>query len=215
MKIYLVRHGETDSNREGRYRGWSEADLSPEGYAQAEKTGEFLKKLEVDALYCSDLTRAMETARVIGKKCNLEPEVKASLRELHFGEWEGLNYWEIMDGWKDAVSRWFEDPFHHPPPGGEDVNTVCRRIQDFITELKAEEPLPKAAVVVTHGGTIRAWWSYVSNASVQGFWRMEVENASVSLLVGNGDNFDLEYRNYTGHLSGVRATEKGGVESEK
>ncbi len=85
MELYLVRHGETESNKEKRYKGWTESPLSPKGISQAEKAGFFLGGKNIDGLYCSDLQRTLNTARIIGSCCGINPVASQLLREIHFG----------------------------------------------------------------------------------------------------------------------------------
>ena len=201
MKIYLVRHGETEANKEGRYQGWTETDLTTSGYREAELTGRYLSSLGIDALYCSDLIRAKETARIIGEKCNVEPIVDPLLRELHFGHWEGLNYWEIKEEWAWEMDQWFSDPFSVSPPGGENLNEACRRMQSFAKDLEELESPPSQVVVVSHGGSIRAWLAHLMNEHSDGFWDLKLGNTSISLVEKEqkGD-FRLVYRNFMEHL---------------
>ena len=91
-EIIIIRHGETEWNKTGRFQGHSDIALSQEGRAQAAALGRNLAVDDVDAIYASDLTRAMETAAPLAKRFGLEVIPDAALRELNFGAWEGRNF---------------------------------------------------------------------------------------------------------------------------
>ncbi|HED24171.1 MAG TPA: histidine phosphatase family protein [Firmicutes bacterium] len=201
MELYLVRHGETESNREKRYTGWTESPLSSSGLRQAEKAGVFLAAAGIDELYCSDLQRAVATASLIGAGSGLEPLVTPLLREIHFGEWEGLTYREIEKKWGNAVREWFDDPFGRSAPGGETIEDVCRRLRTFIAHLEKSRKDGKKIALVSHGGTIRAFLYNLLALDRKSFWDMRIDNASISLLRREDGCYKIVYRNRLDHLA--------------
>ncbi len=209
MDIYLVRHGETESNRERRYLGWTESPLSTLGLRQAERTAYFLAGERINALYCSDLNRAFHTARVIGKSCALQPEPCSLLREIHFGQWEGLTFDEIEKAWGDRISRWLDDPYHHAAPGGESLKEVCSRMHAFLEDLNSLPSAGQRIAAVSHGGSIRALLFKVLGLDRSGFWDIKIDNASVSLIRKEGDHFKVIYYNRTHHLGDGNQIEEG------
>jgi alpha-ribazole phosphatase len=200
MELYLIRHGETESNKERRYQGWSESPLSDLGLRQAEKASFFLAGQEIDALFCSDLNRALHTAKVIGAGCGLKPEVTPLLREIHFGEWEGLTYEQIEASWGDRISAWLDNPFERSAPGGETLIEVCDRMREFIEQLSKERPGTKKVAVVSHGGSIRTLLYQVLNLDLESFWKIKIDNASVSLIRRENGRFKVVYYNRVHHL---------------
>jgi len=200
MELYLVRHGETESNKEKRYQGWMESPLSELGLKQAEKAGLFLGGKNIEGVFCSDLQRAFHTARVIGACCGLEPEVTALLREINFGLWEGLTYDEIESSWGEKIRRWFDDPFTRSAPEGETVEEVSKRMLAFLKELEAHKPACRRAVVVSHGGSIRALLQHVLGLDRESFWNLKIENASISLIRREGISYQVVYYNRVDHL---------------
>ena len=139
MELWLVRHGETLWNREGRLLGWTDLPLTAEGEAQARRLKGALPSLPA---FSSDLLRARQTAELAGFSPRLYPE----LREIHFGALEGA-LWETLDPrYKEALLRF--QGFH--PPGGESLSAFQERVFRFLEGLKAP------AVLFTHGGVVRA-----------------------------------------------------------
>jgi probable phosphoglycerate mutase len=137
--LLLVRHGETDWNAEGRLQGHTDQPLNEYGRAQARELAEQLAADEpVDAIYASDLSRAKETAEILGARLGLPVVVDVDLREKHWGNWEGLTGDERVT--VEFVGEATED--HR--------NRVMRAV-DRIVERHAGERV----VVVTHGGSLR------------------------------------------------------------
>ncbi len=200
MDLYLVRHGETESNKERRYQGWTESPLSAEGLRQAEKAGFFLAGQQLEGLYCSDLKRAYHTARVIGSSSGLKPLVTPLLREINFGHWEGLTFDEIEAEWGKEISFWLDDPFSRSAPGGETLAEVCSRMLAFIEQLSGEGHEGKRIAAVSHGGSIRALLYRVLALDPGSFWDINIENASVSLIRKEGGSYKVVYYNRTDYL---------------
>ena len=141
--LWLVRHGETDWNAEGRFQGWTDVPLNETGREQAEQLRELLSTSRFDGVWSSDLERAVETARIaIG-----EPAVDRRLRELDFGDLEGSVWSELDTETRDGLKE-FES---FQSPGGESAAVFVRRVFAFLDELDSGRH-----VVFAHGGVIRA-----------------------------------------------------------
>jgi len=149
--LLLVRHGETDWNRDGRWQGLSDTRLNDRGREQARELAAQLDG--VDVLYSSDLARARETAEIVAERLGLEVQVDERLRERGFGEWEGLNADEIEQRFADAHRLWKAGE----GPGAENAepfDAFAARIHGFVDEV-LEEHQGKSVLVVSHGGSIR------------------------------------------------------------
>ena len=105
-EIIIIRHGETEWNKTGRFQGHSDVPLSEEGRAQAEALGKNLVVDHVDAIYASDLTRAMETAAPLAERFGLPVIPDPQLRELNFGAWEGRNFNDVNAENPDAMKNY-------------------------------------------------------------------------------------------------------------
>jgi probable phosphoglycerate mutase len=139
VELWLVRHGETLWNREGKLLGWTDLPLTPEGEAQARALKGLLPPLPA---YSSDLLRARRTAELAG----FRPEATRALREIHFGALEGAPWEALEPAYKEALLRF--QSFH--PPGGESLEEFQERVFRFLEGLKAP------ALLFTHGGVVRA-----------------------------------------------------------
>ncbi len=201
MKIYLVRHGLTNTNKEKRYVGWGDAQLSSQGYLQAERLGLRFASEPVAGLYCSDLSRTLETAAPMARIHGLEPVKSRLLREINFGEWEGLTYQEMSPEQRDALWQWYDAPFLFAPPGGETLAQVLDRAWSFLLPLVEAERDGEAHVVVSHGGVIRSLVHRIKKLGLEQFWELSVENASVSLLQRSGRDMNIPYYNDRSHLA--------------
>lgn len=162
--LYLVRHGATAATAAGRYAGWDDCPLSPEGLAQAEEVARRLAALRPARLVASDLVRCVQTAEVIARATGLRVEPDPRLRELGFGRFAGKTYAEIRAAWPDRLEAWLRDPEHVAPPGGETLASL---------RLRALAALPREdrAVVVTHGGVIRAVFAHLTGRDL---WSLDV-----------------------------------------
>jgi broad specificity phosphatase PhoE len=151
-KLLLVRHGETDWNRDGRWQGGSDTRLNDLGREQAQALAEQLDG-EIDVLYSSDLARARETAEIVAAKLGLEIRLDPRLRERGFGSWEGLTTVEIEERFADAHRRWLAGE----GAGADDAETFedfSARVEDFLSDVLCLHP-GEEVLVISHGGSIR------------------------------------------------------------
>ncbi len=151
-RVILVRHGETEWNERGVWQGQADIPLSDVGRAQARAVAERLANLAADALVTSDLLRAAETAEIIGARLGLTPVPLPGLRELHVGEWSGLNGEQIAARSPEQFAR-FRDGLA-PAPGGESLVAFWERVMAAFREAVALAP-GGTLVQVSHGGTHR------------------------------------------------------------
>lgn len=156
-RFFLVRHGETDWNVAGRLQGRRDVPLNPLGRIQAGRVGKVLHQLAGPAerlgFVSSPLARATETMRILRTSLNLPAhDFSTDIRfaELSFGQWEGHTWPELRRRDFDAVRARDLDPWGYTPPGGENYVELSRRVMAAIEGLEGD------AVIVTHGGVIRA-----------------------------------------------------------
>jgi broad specificity phosphatase PhoE len=137
--LLLVRHGETDWNADGRLQGQTDRPLSDFGRRQARKLAEELAGERLDAIYSSDLSRARETAEIVGERLGLPVEIDAGLREKDWGTWEGLTAVE-----RDRVEF-----------VGESTQAHQARMLRALRRISERHPGEERVLVVTHGGSMR------------------------------------------------------------
>ncbi|MGH3979526.1 MAG: histidine phosphatase family protein [Pseudonocardiaceae bacterium] len=149
--LVLWRHGETDYNAALRMQGQLDSQLTPTGIGQARRAAPVLAGLRPDALLTSDLSRAADTAAVLGEHARLCVRIDKRLRETHLGAWQGLTHAEVEAGWPGGMSTWRSSP-GWAPPGGETRVEVAARAAQLVAELDSDGH--DSAVLCTHGGLI-------------------------------------------------------------
>jgi broad specificity phosphatase PhoE len=159
--LYYIRHGETDWNVEGRLQGWHDPDLNAVGRRQAAVCADILRDLiERDGLSPADygyvaspLQRARQTAEIMRAALGLDPgdyRLDPRLREIGFGEWEGLTFRDVRSRAPQALAERERNKWSFVPPGGESYAQVALRMREWYDALDGN------TVVIAHGGTARA-----------------------------------------------------------
>jgi probable phosphoglycerate mutase len=181
--IALVRHGETDYNREPiRVQGRLDVPLNGRGRAQAHELAERLRDGDerFAALYCSDLARSRETAAILGAALGLEPVVDARFSESDRGDWEGRALAEIERDDPDAFAAWRAAGAQFRFPGGESLGEQSQRVADALSDVRGAGGLP--ALVACHGGTIRVALCQASGRGLEAFHDWDVPNGALVRL---------------------------------
>lgn len=181
MKLLLVRHGQTLWNHTGRYQGHSDIELSDTGRTQAKLLAGRLADEEIQAVYASDLKRAMETASIIAEPHGLAVQALPGLRELNFGAWEGLTYAEIKTRYSDIADNWHASPGQIHIPEGETFQELTTRANSAIAGL-IEKHDPATVAVVAHGGTIRAIVCALLGIDLNNVFRIRQDNGALNVI---------------------------------
>ena len=156
-RLILLRHGETEYNATRRMQGQLDTNLSERGIAQAHTAAKELRDLGIKKIISSDLTRARDTAGVVGDDLGVEVVVDKRLRETHLGQWQGKTHDEVDTAHDGARARWRSDPTWAPPEGESRID-VAQRSRAVVDELldTYDEWGNSAVLLVAHGGTIAA-----------------------------------------------------------
>lgn len=150
--LILLRHGETDWNRNHRLQGHRDIPLNAVGHHQAVDAAPSIVALRPSVMVSSDLSRARETASAVSVLIGIEPTVDKRLRETSMGLWEGLTRDEVIAQWPTQWDQWRTTSAHASPPEGESRWQVAQRAKEVVTELdKGAQP---RALIVSHGGLI-------------------------------------------------------------
>jgi alpha-ribazole phosphatase/probable phosphoglycerate mutase len=173
-QLLLIRHAKTDLA--GTFCGHSDPDLNAQGWAQVERLIAELERHPIERVYTSDLLRAQQTARSIARHFGVECHVRAGLREIHFGRWEGLPWSEIALRDLGEANRWIKEYPHGNFPDGEDMHCFDTRVRREIEFLIGESG-NKPVAVVTHGGVIRAVLTQFAQVSPEEAWQRTREHA--------------------------------------
>lgn len=153
-RLYLVRHGATQLTAEDRFSGAIGIDLSDEGRHQVGRLADRLDQEAIKAVYCSPLSRTVETAEILARPHRLPLVRRDGLREISHGRWEGLTRSEVEERYADEYAAWEADPFTFAPEGGESGVAVLARalpvVREIVTLHRGETVL-----VVSHKATLR------------------------------------------------------------
>lgn len=179
--LFLVRHGETSFNHLGRYQGHQDIPLNDTGRLQARLAAEKLKEARCDFLWSSDLSRARETAQIIGKATSLKVKEDPRLREIAFGQWEGLSPLEISKTWPEELDKWRTDPAKARVPGGEALLEVVTRVMDCLNDLAALHRNERG-IVVLHGGPIRLIAATILGLDLQNRYLIPIDNGAITTI---------------------------------
>ncbi|WP_238524757.1 alpha-ribazole phosphatase [Halanaerobium hydrogeniformans] len=185
-KMLLIRHGETDWNKELIFQGHSDTELNEKGIKNAKKNAELLKDLNYDYIYCSDLKRAKDTAGFIADKLNKKIIESKEIRELDFGKWEGLDFKSIEEKYPDEFKAWQEDFLKNNPPGGEKISDFTERVNRFFKSV-LKKHRDKKIIVVTHGGVIKTYLTEIMAVPKKRFWQFQIENNSLTEIKFTGE----------------------------
>jgi len=149
-QLYLVRHGQTDWNLEGRYQGQTDLPLNAAGRAQAASLSQELAGIPFTAVYSSDLRRARETAEILAAARGLAVQLDPRLREIGLGVWEGQLFTEIATRYPVEWAERLRDPLNARPAGGECVAEVARRAAEAASDIARAHPAGPV-LIVSHG----------------------------------------------------------------
>lgn len=152
--VVLVRHGETVWHAENRYAGRSDVALTGRGHKQAQSLARWTATAGLDALWCSELQRARETAAPCAEASGLVPRVDSRLNEVDFGRGEGLTFYELRQRFPLELDAFSDDPVEHPLPGAEDPRAATARALACLEEIAKEVPHGRV-LVVAHNSLIR------------------------------------------------------------
>jgi len=177
-RLYLVRHGETDWNLQGRWQGQADVALNDHGRQQAQQSAVKLAAIPLEAIYSSDLSRAAETARAIGRVNPAPLVLEPRLREIHQGEWQGLLVGEIQASYADAYQQRLPHPLMMAAPGGETTQQVRDRALAAVGDLLAAYPRGNVAVV-SHGFTLAVLLTHFRKIPFEKVWDQVPHNAEI------------------------------------
>ena len=196
-ELWLIRHGESQGNREGRYQGHADMPLSALGREQARLLAERLNRIHqiapFAALYSSDLQRAVQTAQPIGELLGMSVQRKSGLREIDVGAWAGLTFQEIAHRYPD---EWASTHLNMDPElergGGESYRQAQIRIVSEINNI-ARQHVGSRVLIVFHGGVLRAYVAFILGLSLTNLRRVKTFNTSINRVAWYANHADEAY----------------------
>lgn len=199
--ILLIRHGETEWNILGKFQGCTDIALSEEGIKQARLLRDRLKG-DFDFLYASPLIRALETARIISEETNKKAMIAQDIREINFGEWEGLTIKDISEKYPEIFKSWRSDKLEGKLCGGDaSIQNASNRAKECILNIVKEHKGEKVAIVA-HGGIIKAALIGIFGWDMTMYHKMALGNTCINTIT-----FDVDLKpvllglNDTNHLN--------------
>ncbi len=179
--VLLARHGETDDNVQPlRFPGFADTRLNDTGRRQAHELAQRVESEGIRSLWCSDLSRAAETAAIVGEHLGLRPRFDSRLREGDRGFWEGRLFAEVQRDEPEAYAAWRRGGAEWRFPGGESLREHQERVAAAIDDIRMGGQLP--ALVVCHGGSIRVMLCQREPEGLAAFHKFELPNTVVVRL---------------------------------
>jgi alpha-ribazole phosphatase/probable phosphoglycerate mutase len=202
-RIFFVRHGETDWNREFKYQGITDIELNGTGLEQARRIGVRLAQTAPSRVIASPLLRARRTAELIMELNSADVTIEPcdDIKEISFGAWEGLTVSEVKERHSETFAAWRKAPFSVTPAGGESFGEVVSRAGRASKMIEAAGRPGDVTFVVGHGAILRGLIAALMNiADMNVMWRMRLDNCSVTVLDLWGQYPSLLLVNDTHHL---------------
>jgi probable phosphoglycerate mutase len=189
-RLLVIRHGETPWNLEARIQGHIDIPLNDKGRWQAGRVAQALADEELHAIYSSDLQRARHTAQAIADVAGLPLRIDQTLRERHFGHFEGMTQDEVAAQWPEEARRWRERDPAFGPHGGETLQSFYERCVEAVVRLARQHPGQCIALVV-HGGVLDCLYRAANGLALALPRSWKITNASVNRLAFNGEGLSM------------------------
>jgi len=184
-RLYLIRHGQVVNHHEYRYNGHFDVDITTTGVLQMERLAQFLSTHPIEAMYSSDLQRAVKGALIIGKDLGIEPLKVHAMRELNLGRWEGLTREEAAEKFPEEAGFKFKDLATDKVKGGESLPDLAKRVLPALDEI-IKRHAGKKVCIVAHGGVNRVILSEAMGLPIENFFRIEQDYGCLNII----DYFD-------------------------
>ncbi|MHB1458117.1 MAG: histidine phosphatase family protein [Armatimonadota bacterium] len=179
--IYLIRHGEVAWNSEGAYVGSTDIPLNDTGRRQAELLAKRLGSIEISTIYSSDLSRAFETARIIGAAQGIDPIPDRCFREIDYGIWEGLSEQQILETYPETFDQWRKSAAEVVIPGGESINHMLQRSYSAFLEVISSHVDGNIAIIA-HKSVNRAILCRILSIPVSNYRTIGQANSCVNAI---------------------------------
>lgn len=189
MKVYLLRHGESEDNLRKVYSR-PNCSLTEKGREEIRVAGEYLKTQPIERVFVSPFLRALESWEILNLTQPME--VLPELHELYFGKFTGLTYEEARGTYQGIMDRWMADPFNHKPPEGESLKEAYERVKKVYDNLSK---MDEDVLCVCHEGVIRLLVCALLGG-LDHYFKVHMENGSVTTMVLNGEFSYLSQLNY-------------------
>lgn len=199
--IYFIRHGETASNVEGRFRGRADIPLSENGVRQSIALGESMRNIPLTAIYSSPLARSIQTAEKLACGRNLDVMPHPKFQNIDLGEWTDKPRSEIIEKYPAMWKRWITEPEDMSLPGGESVMDVQRRCGEGIRNI-VQVHRGESIAVVSHRAVLKPLLADIIGIVKPFFWKLHLDTAGWTLVEYNPEiGFKLIHFNIVDHIN--------------
>lgn len=154
LKLYFLRHGQTNCSRINAFCGSIDPELTSDGIEMAEAFADAYRTMPWTAIFSSPMGRTIATAKPLCEAIGMQPELRDGLKEINYGQWEGKTPEAVSRDYHDDYIRWTADPAWYPPTGGESAVAIAYRALEVIDEIKQRFPTGNV-LIVSHKATIR------------------------------------------------------------
>jgi broad specificity phosphatase PhoE len=197
--IYLIRHGQTDWNRDKIFRGRADVPLNEYGRKEADALGRYLSDVRPIACYSSPLSRARETAEAAVRSHSLDIRLDDGIIDIDYGEWQGIPDVEVRKSHSELYERWQQSPQRVRFPGGESLAMVRRRAMASLDRIRAEHP-DGTVFVVAHRVVTKVIMCAVLGLSNAAFWKIRQDNCAYNIFELSEDGAIVVLMNETCHM---------------
>lgn len=195
MRLYLVRHGETDWNIEMRIQGQTDVSLNNNGINQAKSCADYFKYHKFNKVYSSNLTRAIQTAEIITNN-SYELIKLPEFNERHFGIWQTLLWEDVHKKIPNLKEIWKNDDGTYKPEEGESLKDLVIRVQNTFKNIIQSSNYSDEILIVSHGGPLKAMLGYVKDADIKNIPDLVKQDNCCINIVNYNNGFQLELLNY-------------------
>ena len=198
-RLLLVRHGISEFNTVRRFAGSSDVDLTEDGCRQVERLRDRLATEKIDAVYASDLKRAVRTAEIIAEKHGKDIVICPELREIDYGEVEGLTFEQIGQHYPDIAGQIRNFSLELRFPGGECFGDFCGRTCKFMERVEKHGET-ETILVAAHGGPLRTLVCHLLGIGQEHWRQIRIDNASLTIISTYPRGAIISLLNDTSHL---------------
>jgi probable phosphoglycerate mutase len=192
--IYLVRHGRIqNAGEQRRYIGQMDIPLDADGVRQAENLRDRLARAGIGRIYCCDLQRSLATAQILAVHSGCAVSVRAGLREINLGEWEGLSFSEVIRRFPGQFEARGRDIAYYQTPGGESFADCSQRVLNVFQEIVAD--LSDPVIIVGHAGVNRLILCHLLGMPIANLFRIAQDYACINVIQYTGSTAQIKLMN--------------------
>ena len=194
--LYLVRHAEVDVNYQGVFGGRIDMDISPRGHEQAAALARYLKRKKFDAIYASPMKRVQQTLAPYANNGGPKPVIMPNLHEVHFGDWTGLTFAQVLERFGARASSWLDQLAAGTIPNAETATAYRERIEPCVREILNKHSGQHVAVFC-HGGVIRQILSILIDIPLPKTAGFEIDYTSITEIEIHPHRAEVQLLNFT------------------